>query len=300
MAHILLTILKILGIIILCVLGVIIFVLVALLFASFRYSVNASKREDESIGESYVKAKVTWMWIILRCSYIHDKEKSDLKIRFFGIDILKILNNKSKKKSKKKLKKSKKPVEKVEKVSKETVTKEQQVPEKQADVASKTNMQSDIEENKQEANKLNVFQKIKNKIKNLKDKLISIKNKLKDIFNKIGFYKEELGKDENKAAIKFVWNKVKEVLNHIKPRKLKGRIRFGMESPDKTGQALGIIAIFYPVFAKNFVLKPDFTDKCLEGNIIAKGRIRIFTLLVICIKLIKSIEFKKINKLIGK
>ena len=306
MLHIILTILKILGIIILCVLGIFICVLATVLFAPIKYSVSAEKKEEQPISKAGVVAKVSWLLFVVRGVFVLENGKAYYKIRIFGMDILKMMekrsktnvrvNNKASKKDKAadKTKVDKKTLVKDESVNNNTKTLDTaltaadsvvKTPDKKRGIADKIK---------------SVFAGIKEKIKSTKEKVLGIKHRIKDTWNRIKYYKEELGKDENRQAIGFVWGKIKEALNHIKPRKLKGTITFGMDSPDKTGQSLGVIAIFYPVFCKGFSIKPDFTKPCMYGNIIAKGRIRIFTLLIICIKLIRSKELKRLKNVIGK
>ena len=306
MLHIILTILKILGIIILCVLGIFICVLAAVLFAPIKYSVSAEKKEEQPISKAGVVAKVSWLLFVVRGVFVLENGKTYYKIRVFGIDILKMMEKRSKtnvrvnNKASKKDKAADKP-----KVEKKTLVKDESVNNntKTLDTALTATDSADKAPDKKRgiADKIkSVIAGIKEKIRSAKEKILGIKNKIKDTWNRIKYYKEELGKDENRQAICFVWGKIKEALNHIKPRKLIGTITFGMDSPDKTGQSLGVIAIFYPVFCKGFSIKPDFTKPCIYGNIIAKGRIRIFTLLIICIKLIRSKELKRLKNVIGK
>lgn len=306
MLHIILTILKILGIIILCVLGIFICVLAAVLFAPIKYSVSAEKKEEQPISKAVVVGKVTWLLFVVRGVFVLENGKAYYKIRVFGIDILKLMEKRNKSKARVKNKSSKKDkTADKSKVEKKTLVKDESVNynTKTLDTAltAADSVVKTPDKKKGIVDKIkSVFAGIKEKIKSTKEKVLGIKHRIKDTWNRIKYYKEELGKDENRQAIGFVWGKIKEALNHIKPRKLTGTITFGMDSPDKTGQSLGVIAIFYPVFCKGFSIKPDFTKPCIYGNIIAKGRIRIFTLLIICIKLIRSKELKRLKNVIGK
>ena len=306
MLHIILTILKILGIIILCVLGILICVLAAVLFAPIKYSVSAEKKEEQPISKAGVVAKVSWLLFVVRGVFVLENGKAYYKIRIFGIDILKLLEKRNESKvrikneSSKKDKTAEKPKSEKNDIVKDTSVK-LNTKEPDADLIDVASEVKTQEGKKSIIDKIkSVIAGIKEKIRSAKEKILGIKNKIKEIWNRIKYYKEELGKEENRQAIGFVWGKIKEALNHIKPRKLIGTITFGMDSPDKTGQSLGVIAIFYPVFCKGFSIKPDFTKPCIYGNIIAKGRIRIFTLLIICIKLIRSKELKRLKNVIGK
>lgn len=305
MANIIVTILKILGIILLCLLGIVIFLIVTILFAPFRYKINASKDEEQSFNECLVEGKVTWMLFFLRCKYTFNKGESKLSVRFLGVDVQKF--NEFRKRIASRKKRSNNSKGNIKKKANESVSKKTNANQakKKSDITSKVPANYDgklnvVQDNETTGKKESIFEKIKKKISGAKEKITNIKKKAKETIEKVAYYKDEISKEENKAALKFLWGKVKEILNHIKPRKLEGKITFGMEGPDKTGQVLGILAIFYPVYGNNFTVRPDFTAQCLYGDIVAKGRIRIFTLLVICIKLIRSNEYKKINNILKK
>lgn len=58
-------------------------------------------------------------------------------------------------------------------------------------------------------------------------------------------------------------------------------LHFGMEDPALTGEILGGISIFYPVFMDNVKVYPDFEQSILEGELFIKGRLRLITILLI-------------------
>ncbi|WP_312104663.1 DUF2953 domain-containing protein [Lachnoclostridium sp.] len=149
----------------------------------------------------------------------------------------------------------------------------------------------------------NVFTSVWNKIKNLKnvfhklkDKLSSIRNLLQGLWEKkrkvVAYFKL----DENKAGMKLGLSSIKKLLKHIKPTKAKGYIHFGTGDPASTGQILGVASVFYGYYGKYLKVVPDFEEEVLEGELFIKGRIRLFNLLIIGIKLLRDKNFKRLIK----
>lgn len=144
---------------------------------------------------------------------------------------------------------------------------------------------------------VNLIPSIKQKIINIIEKLKNVKSKIKDIFRKIKIIREFLKDDINKAAIAYIFKSLKKVIKHILPTKWKANLKFGTGNPCTTGQILGIISIFMPMYKNNLDLKIDFETEnlVLEGNLFIKGNIRIFSLVVICIKLLINKNFRQLR-----
>ena len=87
------------------------------------------------------------------------------------------------------------------------------------------------------------------------------------------------------AAFRAALREVLLLLKALLPRKIRGEVHFGTEDPALTGEILGGIGIFYPVFMDNVKVFPDFEAPVLEGELLIKGRIRLVTVLGIAIRL---------------
>ena len=131
--------------------------------------------------------------------------------------------------------------------------------------------------------------------KNLRLRIIKINFTRKTLIQRcnliLTFFKEE----ENKEGIKKIWMTIKKSVKHIFPRRIKGYVHFGTGDPCSTGQLLGIISLTYHYY-QNVKIVPDFNEEILEGNVNVKGRIQLFTLAIICIKLLLDKNFKKLLK----
>lgn len=147
------------------------------------------------------------------------------------------------------------------------------------------------------------FVSIWNKIKNLKNifhklkaKLSSIRNLLQGLWEKKRKVVSYFKLDENKAGIKLGLASIKKLLKHIRPTKAKGYIHYGTGDPASTGQIFGVAAAFYGYYGKYLKVVPDFEEEVLEGELFIKGRIRLFNLLIIGIKLLRDKNFKRLIK----
>lgn len=289
-------ILKIIGIIILVILSIVLFLVLSLLFAPFVYRISAKKDENEEIWDSNAKISLSFMYILLNAKAEFRNGELYYAIRILGIDIFKILSlfDKVKKLFSKRSKKSgalKNKNEQVGDTTKSSADVSKEVLNKQE--SSKNTDSFDNVENNTEDIKEDIDITEKPKRKSIKDRISSVRKS----FEKIKNTKDELGKKENKAAISFVLGLIKQALRSILPRKFKGKIVFGANGPDTTGKVLAVAAIFLPLYKDKLKIVPDFTKACFYGSIFAKGKIRLFTLLRIYIKLRRSSEYRQLLRL---
>lgn len=74
-------------------------------------------------------------------------------------------------------------------------------------------------------------------------------------------------------AVRRVIRRVMAILKAISPRKGKGYAAFGTGDPYATCRILQVLAFFYPVYGKVIEIIPDLTEQKLEGEMSVKGRI---------------------------
>lgn len=125
-------------------------------------------------------------------------------------------------------------------------------------------------------------------------KKTGILEKIKRIFRQKDELKRLFAKPESKAAVALALGGVKKTLRHILPGKVKGYLLFGTGDPASTGQILGLISVFYAVAGPILKIVPDFEEKRLECDLELRGRLRVFTLLVILLKLYFNKELKQL------
>lgn len=150
---------------------------------------------------------------------------------------------------------------------------------------------------------ISCFEKIKTIFNNIKNFFLNINTtiqKIKEFFLNINekwdkikdFFNDEI----NKLGLSKSLRSLYKVLKHLHPKKLKIEIEIGTGDPCSTGQVVGLLAVFYGYFGENVQIIPNFETSILEGSIFCLGRIRIATLLIICIKLIVNDHFKQLIK----
>ena len=211
----------------------------------------------------------------------------------------------------KELKEQKEIKERTEKKEQEETREQEEIKTESADKGSAA--QKGMEEQDFGKNKDTFLDKIKAIFLKIKGTI----RKIYAIIKKYGSRKDMDGPGiwqkfiEKKEKAQYLWNadETKEflalskeqfpiLLRHIRPRKLEGRLRFGTDDPCLTGRILGIFAMFYPLYQKNFILVPDFEQACLEAKLKAKGSARLYWILLFAKKWYFSKEFKRCKALL--
>ncbi|MBQ9610666.1 MAG: DUF2953 domain-containing protein [Lachnospiraceae bacterium] len=303
MLHILWLILKVILIVLAVLLGLVLLIVLLVLFAPIRYKVAADI--DEDIG---VNAKIRFL--IVSVGVLFEKKgednKLDTAIRICGIRINKDKNNTGSKDNK--TKKERKKKQKADDSSgDDNVDSDKELYMASDDESTEISTESNtieavdyddsgdydeyalFDDESDGKNKKKLFDKIKRFFEKNKDKP---EDEVKEnILAKIEEKSEAIKKKYEKLEKKYrrferFWNlkctvKTREYLGkylisifkHIAPKKIKGRIRYGMDEPYKTGTVTGYLSLMPFVYHKNFHLEPDFYEKVIEGNVELKGRI---------------------------
>ena len=309
MLHVLLLILKITGIVIACILGLVILVVTAVLFVPVRYKVNADYHDRFK-----AQAKVSWLGI-LRLMISYDEEL-DIKAKAFFITVYNNNDENSKvsEQKKAKKKKEKKPEENIFSASDKDVEKLTEKEEKpQIKMAEAVNETKEDVQNVKEAVSEDESGNIQNRsfFNKVKDKCFVIYTKIKEIINlvkdtvkkvsgaadklkgKVKKAKEFVTDEDNKALFHFFVEQLKTLIKVIRPKKYRINARLGFEDPATMGKVLAYISIFYGMSGVDLSLEPVFGENIKEGSIFLKGNICIFSVLVIALRVYRNEQFKK-------
>ena len=309
MLHVLLLILKITGIVIACILGLVILVVTAVLFVPVRYKVNADYHDGFK-----AQAKVSWLGI-LRLMISYDEEL-DIKAKAFFITVYNNNDENSKvsEQKKAKKKKEKKPEENIFSASDkdvEKLTEKEEKPQfKMAEAVNETkedvqNVKEAVSEdesgniqNRSFFNKVKdkcfvIYTKIKEIIKLIRDTVKKISGAADRLKEKVSKAKEFVTDEDNKALFHFLVEQLKALIKVIKPKKYRINARIGFEDPATMGKVLAYVSILYGMSGVDLSLEPVFGENVKEGSIFLKGNIRIFTVLVIALRVYRNEQFKK-------
>ncbi|MBQ9134638.1 MAG: hypothetical protein IJX66_00935 [Lachnospiraceae bacterium] len=307
MLHVILQILAVIGVIVLCILGLSLLLILIVLFVPIRYRANG-KREGE-VMEFAVKATYLLHMLTVKFAY---PEPGSVIVRLFGIKIFDSAKNKAKEDgevSKAAQQVSGEPAENAtqsegNRVTESVAETEQAVENEQA---AKTEQTGDVEwtgeaektarteettetgDAASQNEKKSLIDKIQYTFNTICDKIKNIIAKIKGIFSNISYYKEVLTKTENKKLYGRLKDRLLKVLKSIRPRVIKADVRIGTGSPDTTAYIYGIYGMLMPILGKNVKninIDLDFENTVYEGEVFLKGRITIFTILVQALKVL--------------
>lgn len=82
----------------------------------------------------------------------------------------------------------------------------------------------------------------------------------------------------------------------LKPRRLRGRIRYGFEDPYITGKVLAGAGMLYPFYGGMLVIEPDFEEKIFEGEFYIKGCVRGIYAAIVFLNLILNKDMRTTYK----
>lgn len=269
MIGILLTALKIIGIVILAIIALALLIILMVLFIPIRYRGKIYFKEVPDIALS-----VTWFFKFLSLNITY---KDGLDIIGKAGWLFKVYSNHdddtdTNKEIEDYESKVEETVDTVNENKKDDITLENT---KKVDVLEVDNKikELDKQEKKQSKKKKSKSKKKKSSAKK-ESKLDKLINKAKDIHYL-------LTEEENKKTLLLMLEKTKNLLVHILPKKIVGFFKFGFDDPSTTGQVLEAVAIFYPLYRDDFKIVPMFYDEIIEVDISFKGRLRVFYALYI-------------------
>lgn len=268
--HILLLILKAIGILILVLLGLVLAVVCLVLFVPVCYEAGGSWK-DKPAG----KGKISWLFGAVSLSAGYDGDESGLTagVRLFGQKLWEMGEEKETPKAPWPL--DEETLRGTDAERKEP--KDRKKPEEKETALWEENQQPRPEpEDKRhtEHKKKDVFGRIKVFLEKLKFSFQSFCDKLKNMQNIAEEKKAWLEDEENQASLKLLWKQTGRFLRHVCPRGGKGSVTFGFEEPYLTGQVLSAAALIYPFFEGNLEICPVFDETVFEAEGSFKGRIR--------------------------
>ena len=311
-----LTILKIIGIVLCVILGII----AVILFVPICYELDAD------IDQKEFKARVHWLGRLVRFEFRwKEKAHAVLKILWFVIDFTDpeaVAARKAKKEVKARKKQSKQQKKEAKEREKQACQDKKEKQRKAADREARAQQREEFRRQQGEAEKTerrdiseksdcaktklentdasvkNIGEKVQqeekqsvlDKLKSAHGKANSIKDKVKSGIAVIQFLREQ-------ELIPAIWVKLKAFLLHIRPRVLQGHLKFGLSNPADTGQVLGGIAMVPFLYQTELQIEPDFEaeDNYIQGQVYSRGYMCCIHLVILVIRLLRD---KKIRSVI--
>ncbi len=276
MLHILWMLLKIIGMILLIILGLLVLSICIVLFVPLKYLGKA-----ESFGTvDSIKAQLKFSWLFhLISGYVYfENKETKWQVRIFW----KKLNVEAEPKKSEELAEDKSAEESEEEsvnqetVENDSVQEETVCEESLHDKSEESVKQEELSAKTEKKKKKGLLEKIKYTFQTICDKIKVLIRKKEELQ---AFLADELHQLAWKRLKRETWR----LLQFLKPKKLVLNLHFGFEDPAVTGKVLAGLSMLYPLYTDHINIEPEFDEKILEGDACIKGNIRgIHLLIVIC------------------
>lgn len=316
MLHVILGILKVIGIILLAAVGLILFSLLALLFVPIRYRIAGKKEEAVLEG----RVQISWLLRIIGFDVECAKGQLVMRLKLFGLTLKRIGGEEEKKRhrggsgdSRKRGRKEDSSSHETEmedqkellrEISEEQEAPSQKVPGDQEDWTKASNEMPKREEPKRREQIFGVLMSFPEyllegaeRLRNILDAGEEKAERWKTSCEKLRKRAAPFLEEESKALYGRLLGHLKYLWKHYGPRSLQGWLRFGTGAPDVTGELTGVLYLLLPASAGEFEVFPDFTETIFETEIRMKGHIRSCHLVKIAVSLWLD---KRLRKLIRK
>lgn len=296
---VLLTILKIIGIVLASVIGFIILLVLIILLSPVSY-----KGRIKYDGRIDINIRARYLFGLVRAYFIkNEKDQAiDLKILWFSL-----LKPKTKKKRRKVGKRAAlretekeafdyearqtdgdaKRAETPAKEEKADAADGQENADKKAVTYGQPAEYSKDKDGKKPKEKKSIFKRIKDIYNKIADKLKSFSDMREKIF-------KEINDEGNRRAVGFTLGIVKKLLRHILPRKHRIYVKFGTGDPATTGEILGAAYAFGALLGLNLCIEPDFDNKVIECDIPFRGHVSFIRVLIWALKIYLNKDVKGI------
>lgn len=284
-----LTVLKVTGIVLLVILGLLIFILGMLLFVPIRYRFAGS-----FYSVLQAEASVKWRPVMLNAAVFCENQEVKYVIKLFGQVVMTNTDKKISWLGRKFFVFDEEEEDisrelKEEKEEKEESREEQTEGSRHFEKESGTAVTDPGESRRENTSRKREKKTDWKPLQLLIDKLKKINNKKDALLKVYNSRRFELAKKD-------IIDYVKEILAIIKPDELEGFVHFGLDNPADTGQVLGIISMALPLYDGFLTVEPDFEKACLEGNLKGNGKIRLYSILKLALKVIFNKNLIKVTK----
>ena len=291
---VLLTILKVLGIILLSILGLLLIIILLFLFVPFVYKIRVKYVDKQLEAEG----EVSFLFRLLRARAAYKDELSyEAKAAFFTL-ISSEKAGRDEEDGKEAHKESKAADVKAEDTSLKTTAAGTQVDRKQ-EVCGQVHEENKAGKNlkskkakkqksKKTKKKFNIFAKIEEIKEKIEAKWTAFKEDFLNLNNKKEAVLKFINAEGTSDGIFYLLTQSKILVKMILPKKIKGWLRFGTGDVYTEGQYLTYLCFVYPLYAGKFDILPEWDEEVIEVDASFSGKIRMFAMLLIGLKLLCS------------
>ena len=273
---IILSILKIIGIVLACIVGLVLLLVLLVLLVPIRYRFSG----DGMNADIQADGKASWLFGLLSASIRFAEKKLLYRVSVAGISLKKgdLLN----------------PEKSVpEETDMEPQILKPQKDKKEEKEAAALEVQNKPEpEAKTEIEKEDLSDRIEHFFERLSEKYEGLIKKLEQT-------EAVLTSKVTGRAVKKVKEQLFHILNHIKPKKIAGNINFGLEDPANTAIIYGTIDILAIAMSEGkLIITPEFYQKGISLDMVMQGRILIGYLLVCALRVFFNKDVRRVVRVV--
>lgn len=281
---IILSILKIIGIVLACIVGLVLLLVLLVLLVPIRYRFSG----DGMNADIQADGKASWLFGLLTASIRFAEKKLLYRVSVAGISLKKgdLLNpEKSVPEETDMETQILKPQKDKEEEKKAAALEVQNKPEPEA----KTEIEKEKEKEKE---KEDLSDKIEHFFERLSEKYEGLIKKLEQT-------EAVLTSKVTGRAVKKVKEQLFHILNHIKPKKIAGNINFGLEDPANTAIIYGTIDNLAIAMSEGkLIITPEFYQKGISLDMVMQGRILIGYLLVCALRVFFNKDVRRVVRVV--
>lgn len=130
----------------------------------------------------------------------------------------------------------------------------------------------------------------------LRLKLEESEKKLTRLCDNLDYYVDLWQQEDTRIALTTAVGQFARIFRHILPREFSLNCILGTKDPASLGQLMALQGMCYPLLHRYVRIEPDFEKQRLEGELLAKGRIRILFLLVCVLRILLKKEVLRLIK----
>ena len=148
------------------------------------------------------------------------------------------------------------------------------------------------QKSKKNKKKLNIFAKIEEIKEKIETKWTAFTETFLSLNNKKEAVLKFINAEGTADGIFYLLTQSKILIKMILPKKIKGWLRFGTGDVYTEGQYLTYLCFVYPLYAGKFDIIPEWEEEVIEVDASFSGKIRMFAMLLIGLKLLFSKKVK--------
>lgn len=307
MLHMILAILKLIGVLLAAVFLLVLLLVVLILFAPLRYELRGRRFQD-----TQGSVKVGWLFGLLGFRASYQEKRLWAGVRLLGLS-KQIFPEEEKQISEKREKKKKaaKSTEMSRKQEPSAEPPKSEEPAKSKELLSSHPPEASCEGTKKKEEEesesqwilVKILKKIQTAARKLWQRIQKIPKKIQKIGQSIQKAKKRLRgwihlltSDLVKGLIRRYKGYLLYLIRHMRPRKAEGSLRFGLGDPALTGQLTGVLYLLLPASCQKLELYPEFGACVLEGEAVLRGHIRLCHLAFIGWKVFRDKELRRLIK----